>query len=491
MWASLGKSADGEIRVILLRSRDRALAPYRRIRTGLLILVLIVALGGIGGSALLARTVTAPVAKLAEGTQQVAAGNLDFRLEMERKDELGELARSFNTMVSERKRLEEQFRQSQKMEAVGRLAGGVAHDFNNLLTAITGYAQLIVQRIPPTNRAHNQAEQILKAAERAASLTKQLLAFSRRQVLVLSVLDLNAVVSDMKQMLARLIGEDVELTTLLDRTIGFVRADRGQVEQVVMNLAVNARDAMPNGGMLTIATSKLEVDPGDEANRSGIEPGTYITLTVSDNGIGMDAETRAHLFEPFFTTKETGKGTGLGLATVYGIVQQSSGYIRVSSEVGRGSSFRVLFPRTDSPPEQDASRTAFAGEIEGVETVLLVEDEKVVRDLAELVLRARGYTVLSAPDGHEALAICRSHEGPISLLITDVVMPRMSGAELVRHALGIRPEMKVLFISGYLGEATRDLAAMGSETSFLQKPFTPDTLSRKVREILDFVPQNS
>ncbi len=387
--------------------------------------------------------------------------------------------------ISDRKRLEAQFLQAQKMEAVGRLAGGVAHDFNNLLTIINGYGQLLLERLEPNNPLQGHASEIMKAGERAASLTRQLLAFSRQQVLQLQVLDLNAVVTNVEKMLRRLIGEDIELRTVLNRELGRVKADAGQLEQVIMNLAVNARDAMPQGGKLTIETASVELDESYVRSHADVKPGRYVMLAVTDTGIGMEKETQALIFEPFFTTKEKGKGTGLGLATVYGIVKQSGGDIWVYSEPGRGTSFKIYMPRVEETVEAVELGKPLAKRPTAQETVLLVEDEVGVRSLLHGVLTSGGYTVLEGRRGEEALRIAELHQGPIHLILTDVVMPGMSGRELAERLKASRPEMKVLYMSGYTDDAIVHHGVLDPGMAFLQKPFTPDALARKVREVLD------
>jgi two-component system, cell cycle sensor histidine kinase and response regulator CckA len=380
--------------------------------------------------------------------------------------------------VTERKHLEDQLRLAQKMEAVGRLAGGVAHDFNNLLTAIIGFSQLLLKRLGPDNAGRREIEEIKRAGERAASLTRQLLAFSRRQVLQPKVLDLNAAVTEMEHMLRRLIHENVDLRVVLDPGPIRVKADPGQLEQVIMNLVLNARDAMPGGGKLTVETASAELGEEAAGQRAAVRAGRYVVLAVSDTGVGMDAATQARVFEPFFTTKEQGKGTGLGLATVYGIVRQSGGHIRVESAPGRGATFRVFLPLVEEglPP---AKPPTVSGPLLGTETVLIVEDEPSVRALAGEALRACGYTVLEASDGGEALLLCQGYKDPIHLVVTDVVMPQLGGRELARRLATLRPEVKVLYMSGYADDGAAEAGA-----AFLQKPFMPDDLARKVRETL-------
>ncbi|MBZ5534625.1 MAG: PAS domain S-box protein [Acidobacteriia bacterium] len=387
--------------------------------------------------------------------------------------------------VTERKQLENQLRQAQKMEAVGRLAGGVAHDFNNLLTAIAGYSDLMLMRLPLGDSLRRNAEEIKKASDRAASLTQQLLAFSRKQVLQPKLLDLNTVVSDMDKMLRRLIGEDIELVTRRSHDLGKTKADPGQVAQVLMNLAVNARDAMPKGGKLIIETANADIDEAYASRNPGMHAGSYVMLGVSDTGSGMDSETQKHLFEPFFTTKELGKGTGLGLSTVYGIVKQSGGYIWVHSGVDKGSAFKVYLPRQEEGGKASQMKAEQATLLQGTETILLVEDEDGVRDLVRDILQMNGYTVLEAPAGEEALAHCKQYTGVIHLVLTDVVMPLMSGRELVEQVVPLKPGIKILYMSGYTDDTILHHGALGADMAFLQKPFTPETLARKVREVLD------
>jgi predicted ATPase/signal transduction histidine kinase/CheY-like chemotaxis protein len=390
--------------------------------------------------------------------------------------------------IAERERTEAQLRQAQKMEAIGLLAGGVAHDFNNILTAIGGYSMLAVTRLPPDSPVRGDIEEIQKAGERAAALTRQLLAFSRRQTLAPRPLDLNEVILNLESMLRRLIGEHIELVSLPARGLGIVKADPGQIEQLLMNLAVNARDAMPRGGRLTIETSNQVLDERYTRHHVAVRSGSYVLLAVSDNGEGMDAATQVRIFEPFFTTKEQGKGTGLGLATVYGIVQQSGGHIEVRSEPGRGSSFRIYLPRMDGPAEPRTVPPVLAPAGRGTETILLVEDDEAVRNLAYEVLSGLGYHVLSAADGFEALGLqAREPHPPIQLLITDVIMPRMNGPELAKRLLPLIPGLAILFLSGYAPEAVVKQGILQPQAAFLQKPFAPDALGRKAREVLDLV----
>jgi len=387
--------------------------------------------------------------------------------------------------ITEMRQLEVQYRQAQKMEAVGRLAGGIAHDFNNLLTAIIGTTALVLEDRGLESRVRVDIQEIEKAAKRAAGLTRQLLIFSRQQVLEPRALDLNALVGDLEKMLQRLIGEDIELRTKPAAALGAVRADPGQLEQAIVNLVVNARDAMPQGGRLTIETADVELDRSYVTRHVPTQPGPYVLLAISDTGVGMDGATKARLFEPFFTTKDPGRGTGLGLATVYGIVKQSGGYIWAYSELGHGTTFKIYLPRvpqTAEPPETTPSPPTPA---HGSETLLVVEDQEEVRNLTQRVLEARGYTVLAAGDGAEALEILAQHPNQIHLMITDVVMPGMNGRELAQHACARWGDLKVLYVSGYTGEAVLQHRLLEPGVAFLQKPFTPDVLARKTREVLD------
>jgi len=387
--------------------------------------------------------------------------------------------------VTESRRLEGQLRQAQKMEAVGRLAGGVAHDFNNLLTVITSYSDLLLEDLGADDPKRDDVDQIRKAAQGAAALTRQLLAFSRQQVLEPKVLDLKATIAGTEKLLKRLIGEDVQLTTAFAPDLGAVKADPGQLEQVIMNLAVNARDAMPGGGRLTIEAANVDMDEAYVRGHAPARPGRYVMLAVSDTGTGMDAQTQARIFEPFFTTKESGKGTGLGLATVYGIVKQAGGFIWVYSEPGHGASFKVYWPRLDEQAEPEPARPATRAPGRGTETVLLVEDAASVRLVTRQVLERYGYTVLEAPNGDTALRLAAKHHGPIHLLLTDVVMPGISGRHLAEQLAALRPEMRVLYASGYADSAITHHGILEPGIPYLQKPFTPETLGRRVREVLD------
>ncbi len=412
------------------------------------------------------------------------------------RDEKGE-PRYFLSMIediSERKRSEEvlarteaQLRQSQKIEAVGKLAGGVAHDFNNLLTVINGYSEIALLGMDEADPLHASLTEIKKAGGRAAALTSQLLAFARKQMLQPRVLDLNAVVTEMNRMLRRVIGEDIELITRLDPNLGYFKGDPGQIEQVILNLAVNARDAMPAGGKMIITTQNVVFDCAQACPQEGMPAGSYVRLEVIDAGCGMDAETLSHLFEPFFTTKMTGTGTGLGLSTVYGIISQSSGYISVSSEPGKGSTFHVYMPRieakADSPDRREYSSAGQASSCR--ETILLVEDEEVVRALTLKLLKSKGYEVLPAADGAEALSICERLTGAIHLLLTDLVLPKINGRELAEKLTALRPSMKVIYMSGYTEDKVVRQGLSARSTPFLQKPFTAHALAQLVRQVLD------
>lgn len=387
--------------------------------------------------------------------------------------------------VTEHAQLEMQFRQAQKMEAVGRLAGGVAHDFNNILTAIFGYTDLMMLELPPSSSVRGDLEEVRKAATRAAGLTRQLLAFSRQQVLQPTVLNLNDIITNLESMLARLIGEDVKVRGILAPDLGNVRTDAGQLEQVLMNLVVNARDAMPTGGELTIETANAELSSEYAEAHQPVEAGSYVMLAVTDTGIGMSRETKGRLFEPFYTTKEKGKGTGLGLSTVYGIVKQSRGYIWVYSEPGLGATFKIYLPRVDAPVQPVEPVSESTGARTATETILMAEDDELLRPLTHNILQRAGYRVIVAANADEALANAAAHEGPIHLLLADVVMPGESGRRLARRLGAIRPDMRVLYVSGYTDDAIVHHGMLEPGLNYLQKPFTPSGLVNKVREVLD------
>jgi len=397
-------------------------------------------------------------------------------------DEPADVLEAIAEDVTDRRALEDQFRQAQKMEAVGRLAGGVAHDFNNLLMVISGYAEVILGQMDPASPLHEKGRAIQLAADRATTLTRQLLAFSRKQLLELKVVDVNAIVQDMERLLRPLIGENIELVTNLTPEAAHTRADAGQLEQVIMNLVVNAKDAMPGGGKLTLRTDNIVLDENHRRGQQFIRPGNYVTLLVSDTGMGMDRETQSRIFEPFFTTKEKGKGTGLGLSTVYGIVKQTGGYVVVQSELGRGTTFHIYLPLVEGAAEKHS--VAVPEAVGGTETILLVEDEESVRQLVRDTLLAKGYQVLEAENGEAGLAAAARHQGKIDLVITDVVMPGMGGREMVKQLIEAHPGTRVLYLSGYTEDAIISDGSIEKGTAFLQKPFTLQSLSRKVREVL-------
>jgi two-component system cell cycle sensor histidine kinase/response regulator CckA len=381
--------------------------------------------------------------------------------------------------------LQEQLRQSQKVEAVGRLAGGIAHDFNNLLTVIKGYSELSRMGLEEGDMLRENIDQIRDAAERAASLTRQLLAFSRRQVMEMKVLDLNTILRDLEKMLRRIIGENIEMVILPVEDLGKVRADAGQLEQVIMNLVVNARDAMPNGGKLTIQAANTELDESFARSHLDVKPGHYVMVSVSDTGMGMTPEVKERIFEPFFTTKETGKGTGLGLSTAYGIVKQSKGHIWVDSEQEKGTAFKIYLPRVDEPPEKIREEVSQKEFPRGNETILIVEDEEEVRKLAGKILQGQGYKILETFNGEDALAACANCKSPIHLMLADVVMPGMTGSELANLLKPLYPELKILFMSGYNDDAIVLRGVLENGLNYIQKPFTMEGLARKVREMLD------
>ncbi len=386
--------------------------------------------------------------------------------------------------ITQTKSLEQQFRQAQKMEAVGQLAGGVAHDFNNLLTVILGYSDIVFDRLPAADPLRDFIDQVRKAGIRAAGLTRQLLAFSRKQILVPEVVDLNTLLNEMEKMLRPMIGEDIDLQFAAAASLGTVKVDRGQTEQVIMNLVVNARDAMPKGGKLTIATADVEIDAAYTKLHPYMPPGPYVLVSVSDTGFGMDQATMNRIFEPFFTTKGPEKGTGLGLSTVYGIVKQSGGSIEVSSEPGKGSTFLIYFPRVGEEVRPKKSRAADLATRRDTGTVLLVEDEAGVRTLIRMILEKDGLTVIEASNGREALLLSQQHTGPIELMATDIIMPDMSGPQIAKQLTALRPDMKVLFLSGYADDVIVRHGFLDEGVPFLEKPFTKDGLLKKVHEVL-------
>ena len=392
---------------------------------------------------------------------------------------------TFGRDITEHKRLEAQFYQSQKMEAIGRLAGGIAHDFNNLLNVILGYSGFLLDVVGSSEPQRRYVGQIKSSAEGGVPLIRQLLAFSRKQVLQPRVLDLNAVVREAEQLVMHLIGEDIEVIILPEPSLGHVKADPGQIQQVLMNLVVNARDAMPEGGKLTIASANVDLDEHYAHHHSGVKPGSFVMLAVSDTGIGMDQETQAHIFEPFFTTKAPGKGTGLGLSTVYGIVKQSQGYIWVYSELGKGTTFKVYLPLVRETCEDTQRGPIATGSLQGAETVLLVEDEPSLRELAREFLESSGYRVLEAGDGAKAIELAEQHRGTIHLLLTDVIMPGMNGHQLAEHLASRCPEMRVIYTSGYTDNVIVSHGVLQPGTNFIEKPYMREALLTKIREVLD------
>jgi signal transduction histidine kinase/ActR/RegA family two-component response regulator len=488
---SLSSGEELPVTMTVLRSLDKATAFLARLNYILLGLGFVSVLAGGTLVFLVSHTFTKPLSNLVAGVRALDEGNFDFPLQTDGVDEVGEVTGAFDRMrtnlkktQAEQRQLEGQLRQAHKMEAVGRLAGGVAHDFNNLLTVIRGNSDLLMDRGGADAQQKKYLEQIQKASDRAVSMTRQLLAFSRMQVLQPRVMDLNTTISEMSKMIPRLIGEHIEYSFLPDPALAPVLADPGQMEQVFLNLAVNARDAMEAGGKLSARTANVVLSAADAAKHTPMAPGEYVQLSVTDTGHGMDPETKAHIFEPFFTTKGAGKGTGLGLATVYGIVKQSGGFIWVESAPGLGATFDLYLPACRKPlaaGQETREGTAIPG---GKETILLVEDETGVRELASELLRSGGYTVLEARDGTEAVKCATNHSATIDLLLTDMVMPRMSGSELAEKLWSNKPDLRVIFMTGYAEFPARGAENISTEAAMLQKPFSRLTLLEKVREVL-------
>jgi signal transduction histidine kinase/ActR/RegA family two-component response regulator len=478
------------VSLTILKSYDESMAFLQDLNHLLLGLGVVAVLAGAAFVFLISEAFTRPLARLVDGVRALEEGNFTYPLETRGGYEVVWVTRAFNHARSilqkneaQKQQLEEQLQQSQKMEALGRLAGGVAHDFNNLLTVIKGHSDMLLERVNPADPLYTNSEQIQKAANRAASLTRQLLAFSRRQVLQPRVVDLNALIKDMGPLLKRLTREDIEFVLQLDARLGRVKADPGQIEQVLLNLIVNASDAMPQGGKLIVESRDLSVDSQFTKTRPALEPGDYILLRVSDTGHGMDASTKARIFEPFFTTKEQGKGTGLGLAMVYGVVKQSNGFIYVESELGLGTQFEIFLPQVNEKLEATAGEKVIAHAQRSPKTVLVVEDEEDVRNLVSEYLTSTGYKVLVACDGLEALEIAQRLGKEIHVLLTDVVMPKMRGPELAERLKPIIPKLKIIYMSGYLEQNDGNRSFLEG-AYFLDKPFSRDVLARQVGEAL-------
>jgi signal transduction histidine kinase/ActR/RegA family two-component response regulator len=476
------------VSLTVLKSYGEAAIFLSKLNHLLLWLGLLAVLAGGALLFVISDTFTRPLTRLVGGVRALEQGNFTYPLEAHGADEVAQVTRAFEQMrrtlqnnQAQTQQLEDQLRQSQKMDALGRLAGGIAHDFNNLLTIIKGHCGLLLDRLKPGDSLYGSGEQIQKASDRAASLTRQLLTFSRRQVLQPKVLDLNALIAEMGKLLRRLIREDIEFLLRLGESLGRVKADPGQIEQVLLNLTVNACDAMPEGGKLTIETHNIVVDKEYARTRPAVEPGDYVMLAVSDTGYGMDAVTKARIFEPFFTTKEPGKGTGLGLATVYGVVTQSDGSIWVDSSPRKGTRFEIYLPRVREQVDRTASDDIAVAPARRFETVLLVEDEEEVRELASDFLTSAGYRVITAQDGAEALKIAERLGETIHLLVTDVVMPKMSGPDLVKRLKRLLPDLKIVYMSGYI-EQNEDCKELLEKEFYLQKPFSRDMLLRQVSE---------
>ena len=480
------------VTLTVLRSYDDAAAFIMRLNQALIGLGLFSVCAGGGLVFLISYTFTKPLATLVNAVRALEHGDFSYPVDIGSGDEVAEVTAAFDRMRStlqrneeQSKRLGDQLRQAQKMEAVGRLAGGVAHDFNNLLTVIKGHSDLLEEKITTSTPMFHSITQVKKATDRATSLTRQLLAFSRMQVLQPKILDLNSLITETSKMLPVLIGEDIDFKFYAGRSLGLVKADPSQIEQVLMNLAVNARDAMEKrGGNLTIRTRNVVLDEEYSKAHPPMVSGQYVLLEVEDTGKGMDAQTKARVFEPFFTTKELGKGTGLGLSTVYGVVKQSGGYVWVESEIGKGTKFQIFLPQSGESVATAVQDSSSASSASGFGTVLLAEDEEAVRELASEFLKASGYTVLVAKDGMDALETAEQHGGSIHVLVTDVVMPRMRGTELARKLKRADPELKIVYMSGYLEHDSQD-NDYEPESEFLQKPFTRESLLRKIREAFE------
>jgi signal transduction histidine kinase len=488
---ALSRAGVQEVSLSVLKSLDKASAFLGRLNRVLAALGLVSVLAGSLLVFLISKSFMKPLANLVAGVRALEGGDFHYPLGSSGGDEVAEVTSAFRTMrdnlqrtQSEQKQLEDRLRQAHKMEAVGRLAGGVAHDFNNLLTIIRGHSDLLMDRGLENGAQKNSVEQIQKAANRAVTMTRQLLAFSRMQVLEPHVLDLNAILTDMGKMLPRLIGENIEYRFEPEMKLGHVKADQGQIEQVVLNLAVNARDAMPDGGKIVLRTANVEFDEAGARNHPPMTAGEYVRLSVSDTGQGMDEQTKAHIFEPFFTTKAIGKGTGLGLATVYGVVKQSGGFIWVESAAGKGATFEIYLPKVTERTTEVEKEPAPAKPGGGRETVLVVEDEAGVRELACEFLRSSGYLVLEARDGMEALEMADKYKGEIHVVLSDIVMPQLGGRELARRIKMQRPKARVLLMSGYSDHFQVQQKDEAEERGILQKPFSLNSLVGKIREVL-------
>jgi signal transduction histidine kinase/CheY-like chemotaxis protein len=492
---NLASGSGPAVSLSVLKSFDKATAFLTSLNRVLLGLGLLSVLAGSILVFLISHTFTRPLESLVRGVRALDRGDFDYPLETNGGDEVGEVTATFDRMrtnlqktLNEQKQLEQRLRQAHKMEAIGRLAGGVAHDFNNLLTIIRGHGDILLDRAGAAPSDRHSLEQIQKAANRAVSMTRQLLAFSRMQVLEPRIVDLNVVIADMGKMLPRLIGEHIEFSFNPASDLSTVKADPGQIEQVILNLVVNARDAMPEGGTITVRTSNTVLDAAQASQRAPMIAGEYVMFSVADTGHGMDDKTKALIFEPFFTTKEIGKGTGLGLATVYGVVKQSGGFIWVESAPGKGTTFEIYLPKAQGKASALEVETKPSALPKGSETILVVEDESGVRELACEFLKVSGYAVLQAKDGVEALDVVSKHQGPLDLVLSDIVMPRMGGPELVARLQALRPETRAILMSGYAEYTATDGKQTSPQTPILQKPFSVASLVEKIREELSRMP---